>query len=186
MADGALRVPVGAGVLELVRGDITREETEAIANAANSGLTGGGGVDGAIHKAAGPALMKELNERYAGCPTGSAVITAGGNLKAKYVLHAVGPRYSGSPRDAELLESAYQTCMILCSQHRIASVAFPSISTGIYGYPVPEAASIALKTVADRLMKQEFPRLVRFVLFDDTTLEAYHDAVHGLGLAHGH
>ncbi len=186
MAEPAFRVPVGANLLELVRGDITREETEAIANAANSALAGGGGVDGAIHKAAGPTVMAELRERYHGCPTGSAVITAAGRLKAKFILHAVGPKYSADPRDAELLESAYQTCLILCEQHRIVSISFPSISTGIYGYPVLEAAPVALKAVADHLRKKEFPKMARFVLFDDETLDAFHGAVHTVGLAHGH
>jgi len=186
VAEAPFRLAVGAAAIEIARGDITRETTEAIVNAANAQLAGGGGVDGAIHRAGGPAIMAELRERYEGCPTGSAVITAGGNLAAKYVIHAVGPRYEGDPRDAELLESAYQTCMILCAQHRIASVAFPAISTGIYGYPLAEAAPIALRTVVDRLRKQEFPTLVRFVLFDEAGLRAWRDAVHALGIAHGH
>lgn len=121
--------------------------------------------------------MQELRDHYQGCPTGSAVITSGGNLKAKYVLHAVGPRYSGVPEDAELLTSAYRTCLFLCEQYRIRSVAFPSISTGIYGYPLEEAAPIALGTVIDHLKAKALPELVRFVLFDDATLKAYSRAL---------
>ena len=163
--------------LETTQGDITLQDTEAIGNAANSALAGGGGVDGAIHRAGGPAIMAELKAKYKGCPTGSAVITRGGNLRAKYVIHAVGPRYSGSPKDAELLAGAYRKSLELCSQHNISSVAFPSISTGIYGYPVEEAARIALKTVADYLEKHQEIRLVRFVLFDSSTYQTYEAAL---------
>ena len=169
----SIREVIGGRALELVLGDITREETGAIANAANSALAGGGGVDGAIHRAGGPALMRELGEKYRGCPTGSAVITGGGNLKAKWVLHAVGPRYRGRPEDAELLASAYRACLELCVKHGIRSVAFPSISTGIYGYPLSEAAPIAVGTVASHLGSRPLPELARFVLFDAATYEAY-------------
>jgi O-acetyl-ADP-ribose deacetylase (regulator of RNase III) len=183
-------VMVGKARLELVRGDITKETTEAIANAANMGLTGGAGVNGAILAAGGPAIMDEIRANYDGCPVGSAVITGGGNLKAKYVLHAVGPQYAGAPEDAELLESAYQTCLILCAQHRISSVAFPSISTGIFGYPVDEAAPVALKAVADHLATHDHPTLVRFVLFDAATFSAYgralEDLAHNRNLPHEH
>lgn len=178
-------VMIGSARLELVRGDITRESTDAIANAANAALAGGGGVDGAIHRAGGPAIMDELRARYNGCPVGSAVLTGGGKLKARYVLHAVGPMYAGAPEDADMLESAYQTCLILCDQNRLASVAFPSISTGVYGYPVDEAAPIALKTVAAHLAGHAYPSLVRFVLFDDTTYRAYAGALEALAHA-GH
>jgi O-acetyl-ADP-ribose deacetylase (regulator of RNase III) len=176
-----MRVNIGSKTLELALGDITREETEAIANAANSSLAGGGGVDGAIHRAGGPALMKELKEKYQGCPTGSAVVTGGGNLRSKWVIHAVGPRYRGRPQDAELLASAYRACLALCVEHGIRSIAFPSISTGIYGYPVHEAAPIALKTVAGHLKAQGFPELARFVLFDESTFSAYSAAMRNLG-----
>ncbi len=164
-------------VLEVVQGDITQQDTEAIGNAANSRLAGGGGVDGAIHRAGGPAIMAELKAKYKGCPTGSAVITGGGNLKAKYVLHAVGPIYSGSQKDADLLSSAYRTCLELCTQHNISSIAFPSISTGVYGYPVEEASRIALKTVIDYLKDHPEIKLVRFVLFDSKTFKAYEEAL---------
>lgn len=172
-----MKISVNQSTLEIVQGDITREETEAIGNAANSALAGGGGVDGAIHRAGGPAVMSELKSKYKGCPTGSAVITGGGNLNAKYVIHAVGPRYSGTPEDAELLSSAYRKSLELCSQNKISSVAFPSISTGIYGYPVSEASRIALKTVLDYLKSHPEIRLVRFVLFDSKTYQAYEETL---------
>ena len=163
--------------LEVVQGDITQQETEAIGNAANSALAGGGGVDGAIHRAGGPAIMAELKSKYKGCPTGSAVITGGGNLKARYVIHAVGPRYSGSAKDPELLSGAYRKSLELCTQNKISSVAFPSISTGIYGYPVEEASGIALKTVMDYLKNHPEIKLVRFVLFDSNTYRVYEEAL---------
>lgn len=164
-------------MLEVTQGDITRQETEAIGNAANSALAGGGGVDGAIHRAGGPAIMTELNKRYKGCPTGSAVITGGGNLRARYVIHAVGPRYSGSTKDPGLLSGAYRKSLELCTQHKISSIAFPSISTGIYGYPVEEASRIALKTVMDYLKEHPEIHLVRFVLFDANTYRVYEEAL---------
>jgi len=166
--------------LEVVQGDITQQETEAIGNAANSALAGGGGVDGAIHRAGGPAIMAELKAKYKGCPTGSAVITGGGNLKAKYVIHAVGPRYSGSPKDAELLSSAYRKSLELCTQHKISSISLPSISTGVYGYPVEEASRIAVKTVGDYLKDHPEIKLVRFVLFDSKTHHVYEEALEEL------
>jgi O-acetyl-ADP-ribose deacetylase len=172
-----IKVTIYQSILELAQGDITKEETEAIGNAANAALAGGGGVDGAIHRAGGPSIMAELKARYRGCPTGSAVITAGGNLKAKYVVHAVGPRYSGTAKDSELLASAYQKSLELCSQNKVSSIAFPSISTGIYGYPVEEASLIALKTVKDYLKDHSEIKLVRFVLFDPTTYLAYEKAL---------
>ena len=167
------KINIGKSTLEVVQGDITLQDTEAIGNAANSALAGGGGVDGAIHRAGGPSLMAELRANYKGCPTGSAVITAGGKLKAKYVIHAVGPRYSGSPKDAELLAGAYRKSLELCSEHNIPSVAFPSISTGVYGYPVEEASRIALSTVIDYLEKRQDIKLIRFVLFDSGTYQTY-------------
>ena len=172
-----MRVNVQKSILEVVQGDITQQETEAIGNAANSALAGGGGVDGAIHRAGGPSLMSELRAKYKGCPTGSAVITGGGNLKPKYVIHAVGPRYSESTKDPELLSSAYRKSLELCTQNKISSIAFPSISTGIYGYPVMEASRIALKTVMDYLKEHPEITLVRFVLFDSKTLGVYEDAL---------
>lgn len=171
-----MKVNVQKSILEIVQGDITQQDTEAIGNAANSALAGGGGVDGAIHRAGGPSMMSELRAKYKGCPTGSAVITSGGNLKAKYVIHAVGPRYSGSPKDPDLLSGAYRRSLELCTQNKISSVAFPSISTGIYGYPVEEASRIALKTVMDYLKDHPEIKLVRFVLFDSKTFDVYEKA----------
>ena len=159
--------------IEFVQGDITEQDVEAVVNAANSRLAGGGGVDGAIHRAGGPEIMKELKEKYRGCPTGSAVITGGGRLKAKYVIHAVGPVYSGSAKDRELLAGAYRKSLELCSEYQVKSVAFPSISTGAYGYPVHEAAHIAVKTAADYLENHSEIKLARFVLFDAHTFETY-------------
>jgi len=172
-----MKVSIHQSTLEVVQGDITHQDTEAIGNAANSALAGGGGVDGAIHRAGGPSVMSELRAKYKGCPTGSAVITSGGNLKAKYVIHAVGPRYSGSPKDPELLSGAYRKSLELCTQNRISSIAFPSISTGIYGYPVEEASKIALETIMDYLNNHPEIKLVRFVLFDSKTFEVYKESL---------
>ncbi len=172
-----MKATIHQSTLEIVQGDITLQDITAIGNAANSALAGGGGVDGAIHRAGGPSVMAELKARYQGCPTGSAVITGGGKLKAKYVIHAVGPRYSGSPRDAEHLAGAYRKSLELCTVNKIDSIAFPSISTGIYGYPVEEASRIALKTVIDYLKGHPEIKLVRFVLFDSRTFEVYEEAL---------
>ena len=172
-----MKVTVNQSQLEVVQGDITRQDTEAVGNAANAALAGGGGVDGAIHRAGGPAIMTELKASYKGCATGSAVITGGGNLKAKYVIHAVGPRYSGSPKDPQLLSGAYRKSLELCTEHKISSIAFPSISTGVYGYPVEEASRIALKTVLDYLKDHPEIKLVRFVLFDANTFGVYQEAL---------
>jgi len=172
-----MKVTIHQSTLEVVQGDITHQDTEAIGNAANSALAGGGGVDGAIHRAGGPSLMSELKAKYNRCPTGSAVITGGGNLKANYVIHAVGPRYSGAPKDPELLSGAYRKSLELCTQNKISSIAFPSISTGIYGYPVEEASRIALKTVMDYLKDHPEIKLVRFVLFDSKTFDVYQESL---------
>jgi len=172
-----MKVTIHQSTLEVVQGDITLQDIEAIGNAANSALAGGGGVDGAIHRAGGPNLMSELRAKYKGCPTGSAVITGGGNLKVKYVIHAVGPRYSGSPKDPQLLSGAYRKSLELCTQNKISSIAFPSISTGIYGYPVEEASRIALKTVGEYLKDHPEVKLVRFVLFDSNTFDIYKNAL---------
>ena len=172
-----MKVTVHQSILEIAQGDITQQDTDAIGNAANSALAGGGGVDGAIHRAGGPLIMSELKAKYKGCPTGSAVITSGGDLKSKYVIHAVGPRYSGTPKDPDLLSSAYRKSLGLCTQNKISSIAFPSISTGIYGYPVEEASRIALKTVMDYLKEHTEIKLVRFVLFDSKTFEVYKESL---------
>jgi O-acetyl-ADP-ribose deacetylase (regulator of RNase III) len=170
-----MEVRINKSRLSLVEGDITKEETEAIVNAANSGLRGGGGVDGAIHRAGGPAIM-EACRKIGGCPTGKAVITTGGNLKARYVIHAVGPIYrDGTKGEAELLRSAYQECLKLASAHKIKSVAFPALSAGAYGYPLDEAACIALKTSMDYVKEHPDIELVRFVLFGSATCKVFEE-----------
>ncbi|MEZ4669029.1 MAG: O-acetyl-ADP-ribose deacetylase [Anaerolineae bacterium] len=160
--------------LEIVLGDITQQDVDAIVNAANSSLLGGGGVDGAIHRAAGPELLAETRT-LGGCQTGDAKITHGYKLKARHVIHAVGPIFQHHDTDvAKLLASAYLRSLELATVNNLQSVAFPSISTGAYGYPVDEAAPIALTTVRDFLAASETSiRLVRFVLFDGTTFRAY-------------
>jgi len=175
---------MNAAVIELVGGDITRQEVDAIVNAANSGLMGGGGVDGAIHRAGGPAILEECKAivaRQGGCPTGEAVITGGGKLKARYVIHAVGPRYGRNPaKEAKLLESVHRESIRLAAENRCTSVAFPAISTGAYGYPIEEAAPVALRAVRDALAAAPSIRLVRFVLFGDEALRAFERALDGL------
>src|SRR5438552_8056483 len=142
-------------ILKLVVGDITRVAADAIVNAANSALAGGGGVDGAIHRAGGPSIMRELDEiraKIGRCETGSAVVTTAGGLPAKYVFHAVGPRYrDGKHQEPELLASCYRTCLELAEKHGAGRVSFPSISTGIYGYPMEEAAAIAVSEIVRHL-----------------------------------
>ncbi|MDA8126863.1 MAG: O-acetyl-ADP-ribose deacetylase [Deltaproteobacteria bacterium] len=164
---------INQGTLTLVEGDITREETDAIVNAANSRLMGGAGVDGAIHRAGGPSIMAECR-KIGGCPTGQAVITTGGNLKAKHVIHTVGPIYQGGNRgEAHLLRSAYLSSLQLAASQGLKSIAFPAISTGIYGYPLTEAAHIALKTAVDYLRERADIALIRFCLFDRRTYEIF-------------
>jgi O-acetyl-ADP-ribose deacetylase len=161
--------------LKLVTGDITAQAVDAIVNAANSRLAGGGGVDGAIHRAGGRKIMAETERRYPqGCATGSAVITGAGELPAKYVIHAVGPVYSGGNHgEAELLAGAYRTSLELAAEHACRSVALPALSTGAYRYPLSEAARIALKTALDHLADHEFPHEVRFVLFTAEILATF-------------
>jgi O-acetyl-ADP-ribose deacetylase (regulator of RNase III) len=163
---------VGESTLELVEGDITQQDTEAIVNAANTTLLGGGGVDGAIHRAGGPQILEECR-KIGGCPTGEARLTTGGRLKAHWVIHTVGPVYrDGKHREPELLASAYRNSLKLASQRAIRSVAFPSISTGAYGYPIADAARIALRTALDYLRAHQEISLVRFVLFGQAALRA--------------
>ncbi len=164
---------INNSILSLVEGDITKEEADAIVNAANSRLAGGGGVDGAIHRAGGPSIMQECR-KIGGCPTGQAVITTAGNLKAKYVIHTVGPVYQGGTKgEAALLRSAHLESLKLASLKKLKSVSFPAISTGVYGYPVDEAAHIALRTVTDYLREHADIELVRFVLFGRNTYEIF-------------
>ncbi len=168
--------------LELAQGDITAQDVDAIVNAANSRLAGGGGVDGAIHRAGGPLLMQQTNERYPeGCPTGHAVATDAGNLKARRVFHAVGPVWrGGAAGEPELLGSAYRRCLELAVEYDCESIAFPAISTGVYGYPKDQAADVSLTTTRDFLLQQRKPALVRFVLFDGGTFAAFARVLEGL------
>ena len=162
----------------LEEGDITRVAADAIVNAANSALAGGGGVDGAIHRAAGPEIMRELDgirRRIGACPTGSAVATAAGRLPAKYVFHAVGPVYrDGRHGEPELLASCYRTCLNMAEERGVRTVSFPAIGTGVYGYPLEEAAAIALREVKAHLEKADTKlQQVVFVLFGKAAYEVY-------------
>lgn len=166
----------GKATIEIVQGDITNETVDAIVNAANSRLAGGGGVDGAIHRAGGPAIM-EACRALGGCPTGGAKATSAGNLAAKHVIHAVGPVYEGGTRgEAELLASAYRSSLEVAESLGAESIAFPAISCGVYGYPVDEAAAIALATVRECLGAGTGIRRVRFVLFSRDIREAFERA----------
>lgn len=181
-----LRYRIGStATLELVMGDITDETTDAIVNAANSSLLGGGGVDGAIHKAAGPALLaecKKIREQRGPLPAGQAVITSGANLKAHYVIHTVGPVWQGGKvNEPQILESCYCHSIEQANLKFCTSVSFPSVSTGAFGYPVDAAAQIALRAVADLLHEPKSVKLVRFVLFDQRTYKAYAAAAEKLG-----
>ncbi|HXY15848.1 MAG TPA: O-acetyl-ADP-ribose deacetylase [Terriglobales bacterium] len=164
--------------------DITKETTDAIVNAANSSLLGGGGVDGAIHRAGGPAILAECKNIVAEVgrlPAGKAVITTGGRLPAKYVIHTVGPVYSGGRRgEAETLASCHRECIRLADEHAVKSLAFPAISTGAYGYPVAKAANIAVSSVSEALLSTTHLETVRFVLFDLSTLRAFTAAAENL------
>ena len=170
---------IGDRRLEITLGDITHEETDAVANAANEALRGGGGVDGAIHRAAGPGLLDELTRRYPdGTPTGTAVATDAHGLPARWVLHAVGPVWRGGDHgEPELLAGAYRSCMRLANELGARSVAFPAISMGIYGYPPPEGAALAVRTVADELGSETSVEVARFVLFSEETYELFADAI---------
>jgi O-acetyl-ADP-ribose deacetylase len=173
-------VRVGEATLRLVQGDIAQAPAEALVTAANSGLRGGGGVDGAIHRAAGPELIGEL-WGLGGCPTGEARITGAGRLAARYIIHAVGPIWDGGDKgEAELLASAYRASLALAEEHGVRTIAFPSISTGAYGYPEAEAARIALRTVLDHLRGGSNLREVTFVLFTGDTLATYERALEEL------
>ena len=168
------------GIVELVLGDITGQDTDAIVNAANPSLMGGGGVDGAIHRAAGAELLeacKEIVAEQGHCPTGQAVITPGFNLKGRYVIHTVGPVWKGGSKgEARLLGSAYRNSLLLAEQNNIKTIAFPSISTGAYGFPVGVAAEVAVVAVRDFLQDHHWVDLVRFVLFSEKDLDAYQEA----------
>ncbi len=174
----------GGARLELVKGDITLETVAAIVNAANSSLMGGGGVDGAIHRAGGAAILeacRRIRERAGPLPPGEAVITTAGRLACRYVIHTVGPIWSGGERgEPETLAGCYRNSLALAAENAVASIAFPSIATGAYGYPVSRAAAVALGTVRDVLTRGTNPRLVRFVLFSPADFEAYRAALNAL------
>ncbi|MFA6012288.1 MAG: O-acetyl-ADP-ribose deacetylase [Desulfobacteraceae bacterium] len=158
--------------LSCIKGDITVMDTDAIVNAANTSLLGGGGVDGAIHRAAGPELLRECRA-IGGCPTGEARLTKGYNLKARYVIHTVGPVYSGTPKDAQLLGSCYRNSLDIAVSNNIKSLSFPAISCGVYGYPIAEASRIAIRTVQDFLSSHLSIEQVVFVLFSKEYLDHY-------------
>jgi O-acetyl-ADP-ribose deacetylase (regulator of RNase III) len=172
-------IRAGQAKICLVKGDITRQQVEAIVNAANSSLLGGGGVDGAIHRAGGPAILEECKQIRAmqgQCRPGESVITGGGNLPVKFVIHAVGPIWRGGTTDeATTLANAYRNSLELAVQYEIKTIAFPSISTGAYGYPINEAAAIALSTVSNFCKNHESIEEVRFVVFDEFNLRAYEE-----------
>ena len=158
--------------ITVVRGDITRLEVGAIVNAANTSLLGGGGVDGAIHRAAGPELLAACR-KIGGCPTGEARITPGFGLPADYVIHTVGPVYRGQPADSRLLKACYVNSLELAAQNRVATIAFPAISCGVYGYPIEKAARIAVEATLAFIDKRAFPEKVRFVLFSEHDEDIY-------------
>lgn len=166
------KVKIGESSLELITGDITKQATDAIVNAANKRLAPGGGVAGAIHRAAGTELWEEC-KKLGGCKTGEAKITKGYNLPASYVIHTVGPVYSGSSEDPKNLASCYRESLILAKKNKIKSISFPALSTGYFGFPMEEAAKIALKTVINDLKISPEIELVRFVLYDSKSLEIH-------------
>jgi O-acetyl-ADP-ribose deacetylase (regulator of RNase III) len=171
-------IQLGLSQLQLLKGDITNIAVEAIVNAANSQLAGGGGVDGAIHRAGGPEIMRELDEiraQIGRCDTGNAVATSAGRLPAKYVFHAVGPVYrDGKHGEPALLESCYLNCLKLAAERDVKTISFPSISTGVYGYPLEEAAEIAVRTVAAWLQDHSGPvRVIKLVQFSENDHEVY-------------
>jgi O-acetyl-ADP-ribose deacetylase (regulator of RNase III) len=167
--------------IELIKGDITKLTVDAIVNAANSSLMGGGGVDGAIHRAAGPLLLEECKKivrKQGGCKTGEAVITTGGDLPANYVIHTVGPVWQGGKqKEPELLAACYKNSLELAVENKITSLAFPNISTGVYGYPKQQAAEIAIHTVTEFLKENDFIDKVYFICFDEENLRLYESLV---------
>lgn len=183
--DDLLRYRIGpAAILELTIGDITTQSTDAIVNAANSSLLGGGGVDGAIHRAAGPSLLaecKQIRQQRGPLPAGQAVSTSGARLAARYVIHTVGPVWrGGSANEPETLASCYRESLRVAAELTCASISFPSISTGAFGYPVQDAAKVALRAVAEILQQPHSVTLTRFVLFDPRTQKAYEQAAQRL------
>ncbi len=172
-----MEMVVNKGKMVLVRGDITRQDTEAIVNAANSSLLGGAGVDGAIHRAGGPEILeecKQIRARHGGCPPGEAVITTGGDLPAMYVIHTVGPVWrGGNAGEEQTLKNCYLNSLKLALENHISTIAFPSVSTGAYGYPIEKACPVAVKTVAGFLAKNDGLKEVRFILFSGPDYRQY-------------
>jgi O-acetyl-ADP-ribose deacetylase (regulator of RNase III) len=180
VTEAPMKVIIGTAILELVEGNITQQAVDAIVNAANTTLLGGGGVDGAIHHAGGPAIVEECR-KVGGCPTGEAVITTGGDLPAKRVIHTVGPVWrDGSHREPELLRNAYKNALIQAEQNKLSSIAFPSISTGAYRFPMDKASRIALSTIIEHLKGTTTIQAVRVVLFGRAAREAYEKTLHHL------
>ncbi len=176
-----MEVKIASSKLVLKQGDITKEEVDAIVNAANPTLLGGGGVDGAIHRAGGPQILEEC-KKLGGCEPGDAKVTTAGRLKAKYVIHTVGPIwYGGTQREPEILASAYRRSLEEASKRNCKTVAFPSISTGAYGYPIDQAAKIALKTIIDYLKEHPEIEEVRMVLYTPRDYEIYARELRALG-----
>lgn len=168
---------INESVLELIRGDITEQDTDAIVNAANSSLLGGGGVDGAIHRAGGPIILEECR-KLDGCPTGEAKTTSAGNMKASYVIHTVGPVWhGGTQNELALLKSCYLRSMQEAERCKLSSISFPSISTGVYRFPVKQASEIALKTVVDYLNGTTNIKRVVFVLFSEKDLNVFNETL---------
>lgn len=168
--------------IELIQGDITRADVDVIVNAANKELIGGGGVDGAIRRAGGEEVVKECDDIRAtqgGCPTGTAVITTGGDLPAKHIIHTAGPVWEGGNKnESKLLSSCYRESLLLAAENGLDSIAFPSISTGVYGYPTEKAAKLALETIQELAdVNKNIPSIIQFILFDDSTYSCYEEAL---------
>lgn len=180
----SISITINNTKLTLIQGDITEQKTDAIVNAANSSLLGGGGVDGAIHRAGGPEILEDclkIRDKQGGCETGEAVITTGGNLQAKYVIHTVGPVWRGGRSgEPELLANCHRNSLHLAAENGVRTVSFPGISTGVYGYPLEKAAPVALKTVIDFLESDDRFDEVVFVLYNAWTYKAYEDALKSL------
>jgi O-acetyl-ADP-ribose deacetylase len=166
--------------IDIQQGDITRLKVDAIVNAANTSLLGGGGVDGAIHRAAGPQLLAECRS-LGGCPTGEARITAGYKLPAGHVIHTVGPVYSGRPQDARLLTACYRNSLQVAEDNNLRTIAFPAISCGVYGYPIEEACQIAIRTCSEFLQEHDALDLVVFVLFSESHRRVYEETLASMG-----